>query len=73
MEAESIAPSVSPTMTAGANKSTLDNSLPPLLKLWSAILNLIKFNFFMVYPYLKLHILFNGNGLAIWSSFPDIT
>ena len=27
----------------------------------------------MVYPYLKLHILFNGNGLAIWSSFPDIS
>ena len=27
----------------------------------------------MVYPYLKLHILYNGNGLAIWSGFPDIT
>ena len=27
----------------------------------------------MVYPYLKLHILFNSNGLAIWSGFPDIT
>ena len=26
----------------------------------------------MVYPYLKLHILFNGNGLAIWCNFPDI-
>ena len=26
----------------------------------------------MVNPYLKLHILFNSNGLAIWSSFPDI-
>ena len=39
----------------------------------SAILNLIKLKFFMVYPYLKLHILFNSNGLAIWSGFPDIT
>ena len=27
----------------------------------------------MVYPYLKLHILFNSNGLAIWSGFPEIT
>ena len=27
----------------------------------------------MVYPYLKLHILFYGNGLAIWSGFPDNT
>ena len=26
----------------------------------------------MVYPYLKLHILFYSNGLAIWSGFPDI-
>ena len=26
----------------------------------------------MAYPYLKLHILFNSNGLAIWSGFPDI-
>ena len=26
----------------------------------------------MVYPYLELHILFYSNGLAIWSSFPDI-
>ena len=39
----------------------------------SAILNLIKLNFFMVYPYLKLNILFNSKGLAIWSGFPDIT
>ena len=40
----------------------------------SAILNLIKFNFlWYIDLYLKLHILFNGNGLAIWSSFPDIT
>ena len=31
-------------------------------------------NFFIVYDtYLKLHILFNGDGVAIWSSFPDIT
>ena len=29
--------------------------------------------FFMVYPYLELHILFYSNGLAIWSSFQDIT
>ena len=29
--------------------------------------------FFMVYPYLELHILFYSNGLAIWSGFPDIT
>ena len=28
---------------------------------------------FMAYPYLKLHILFDSNGLAIWSGFPDIT
>ena len=27
----------------------------------------------MVYPYLKLHILFDINGPAIWSGFPDIT
>ena len=26
----------------------------------SAILNMIKFHFFMVYPYLKLHVLFNS-------------
>ena len=38
----------------------------------SAILNLIKLKFFMGYPYLKLHILFNSNGLVIWSGFPDI-
>ena len=38
----------------------------------SAILNLIKLKFFMVYPYLKLHILFNSNGVALWSGFPDI-
>ena len=28
----------------------------------SAILNLIKLNFCMVHPYLKLHILFDNNG-----------
>ena len=39
----------------------------------SAILNLIKLNFFMIYSYLKLHIFFNSNGLAIWSGFQDIT
>ena len=39
----------------------------------SAISNLIKLKFFMVYPYLKLHFLFYSNGLAIWSGFPDIT
>ena len=39
----------------------------------SAILNLIKLKFFMVYPYLKLHILFNSNELSIWSGSPDIT
>ena len=39
----------------------------------SAILNLIKLKFVMVYPYLKLHILFDSNGLAIWSGFPDVT
>ena len=27
----------------------------------------------MVYPYVKLHILFDSNGLAIWSGFLDIT
>ena len=27
----------------------------------------------MVYPHLKLHILSDINGLAIWSGFPDIT
>ena len=27
----------------------------------------------MVYPYLKLHILFNSNGRAIWSGVLDIT
>ena len=39
----------------------------------SAILNLIKLNFFMVYSYLKLNILFNSKGLAIWSGFSDNT
>ena len=34
-------------------------------------MNLIQF--YMVYPYLKLHILFNSNGLALWHSFPVIT
>ena len=29
--------------------------------------------FFMVYPYLELHILLYTNRLAIWSGFPDIT
>ena len=38
-----------------------------------AILNLIKLKFFMVYPYLKMHILFYSNGLAIWSGFSGIT
>ena len=32
----------------------------------SAILNLIKLNFFMVYPHLKLHIWVKSNGRAIW-------
>ena len=27
----------------------------------------------MVFPYLKPHILFNSNGLAIWHGFPVIT
>ena len=36
------------------------------------ILNFIMLKFFMVYPYLELHILFYSNGLAIWSGFPDI-
>ena len=39
----------------------------------SAILNLMKLIFFIVYPYLKLHILFNSNGLAVWFGFPHIT
>ena len=39
----------------------------------SAILHLIKLNFFTVYPYMKPHILLNSNGLAIWQGFPDIT
>ena len=36
-----------------------------------AIFNFIMLKFFMVYPYLELHILFYSNGLAIWSGFPD--
>ena len=36
------------------------------------MLNLIKLKICMVYPLLKLHILFNSNGQAIWSGFPDI-
>ena len=36
---------------------------------WMAILNFIKLKFFMVYPYLKLHIFFNSNGLAGFSSY----
>ena len=39
----------------------------------AAIFNFIRLKFFMVYPYLELHILFYSNGLAIWSGFPDIT
>ena len=39
----------------------------------SSLLNFIMLKFFMVYPYLELHILFYSNGLAIWSGFPDIT
>ena len=39
----------------------------------SAILNLIKLNFCKVYPHLKLHILFESDGQAICSGFPDIT
>ena len=39
----------------------------------SAILNLIQLNFFMVYPDLKLNILFDSKGLAIWSGFAEIT
>ena len=39
----------------------------------SAILNLIKLNFFMVYSYLRLHIFFDSNGLSIWSGFLGIT
>ena len=38
----------------------------------SAIFNFIMLKFFIVYPYLELHILFYSNGLAIWSGFPDI-
>ena len=38
-----------------------------------AILNLIELIFFMVYSYLKLHILFDSNDIAIWSGFLDIT
>ena len=36
----------------------------------SAILNLIKSQFFRAYPYLQLHILFYS--LAIWQGLPDI-
>ena len=39
----------------------------------SAILNLIKLKKIMVYPHLKSHILFDGNGLAIWHGFPVLT
>ena len=28
--------------------------------------------FFMVYPYLELHILFYSNGLAIWSGLKNL-
>ena len=39
----------------------------------SAILNLIKLTFFKVYiPLPETADLFNSNGLAIWSGFPDI-
>ena len=38
----------------------------------SAIFYFIMAKFFMVNPYLELHILFYSNGLAIWSGFPDI-
>ena len=39
----------------------------------SAFFNLIKLKFVMVYPYLKLHILFNSNGLATLFGFPHNT
>ena len=36
-------------------------------------MNLITLTIFTVYPYLKPHILFDSNGLAIWQGFPVIT
>ena len=39
----------------------------------SVILNFIMLKFYIVYPYLELHILFYCNGLAIWSAFSDIS
>ena len=37
------------------------------------ILNLIEFSFFRAYPYLKPHIVFYSNDLAIWHGLPDIS
>ena len=39
---------------------------------YSAILYLIKLKIFRAYPYLKQHILFCSNGLAIWHGLSDI-
>ena len=61
MEVESIAPCVSPTVTAGANNGRK-----------AAILNLFKSNFFRMHSLLKSHILFYSNGLAIQHGLPDI-
>ena len=55
------------------SESCYQENLPIRIGCRSAILNLIKLNFFIVYPYLKVHVLFNSNGLAIWSGFLDIT
>ena len=39
---------------------------------YQAILNLIKLKIYRAYPYLKPHILFCSNGLAIWHRLSDI-
>ena len=44
-----------------------------ILTLIMAILNLLELKFLRVYPYLKPHILFYSNGLAICYGLSDIT
>ena len=38
----------------------------------SAIFNFIELKILRTYPSLKPHLLFNGNGLAIWNDWPAI-
>ena len=56
-----------------SSESREQENLPIISGRRSAILNLMRLKFFIVYPHLKLQILFYSNGLAILSGFLDIT